>query len=122
METIVDASFAGYWNKRWSEELIPVMSRTGYMVIYANCPIIWCPKLQTEITLSTIESEYVALSHSLSDMIPLLVLLKEVKEVILRGENTPKVHFSVFDDNKGCVDMVKALKMRPRTKHIAEMF
>ena len=40
VETIVDASFAGYWNKRWSEELIPVMSRTGYMVIYANCPII----------------------------------------------------------------------------------
>ena len=40
VETIVDASFAGYWNQRWSEDPISVMSRTGYMVMYTNCPII----------------------------------------------------------------------------------
>jgi hypothetical protein len=26
---------------------------------------------------------------------------------------------TIFEDNKGCVDLVKSPKMRPRTKHIA---
>ena len=60
----VDASFAGEWNKAWSDEPSSVMSRTGYIILYAGCPIIWCSKLQTEIPLSTTESEYIALSHS----------------------------------------------------------
>eukprot|EP00957_Ditylum_brightwellii_P035554 2695626-Ditylum_brightwellii.AAC.1 len=61
LDVYVDASFARDWNQPWSEESTSVMSRTGYVIKYANCPIVWMPKLQTEITLSTIESEYVAL-------------------------------------------------------------
>ena len=56
----VDASFAGEWNNTWSDEPSSVISRTGYMILYAGCPIIWCSKLQTEIALSTTESEYIA--------------------------------------------------------------
>ena len=40
MEIFVDASFAGDWNQAWSEEPSSVMSRTGYVIKYANCPII----------------------------------------------------------------------------------
>ena len=72
IDAFVDASFAGEWNKAWSDEPSSVMSRTGYMILYAGCPIIWCSKLQTEIALSTTESEYIALSNSLRDVIPLL--------------------------------------------------
>ena len=45
IDTYVDASFAGEWNTEWSEEPSSVMSRTGYVIMYANCPIIWCSKL-----------------------------------------------------------------------------
>ena len=31
------------------------------MVFFANCPLLWVSKLQTEIALSTLHSEYVAL-------------------------------------------------------------
>ena len=62
IDTYVDASFAGEWNTSWSDEPSSVMSRTGYVILYANCPIIWSSKLQTEIALSTTESEYIALS------------------------------------------------------------
>ena len=118
MDVYVDASFAGDWNQTWSDEPTSVMSRTGYVICYARCPIIWCSKLQTEITLSTTESEYVALSHSLRDVIPLIGLLNEL-QVIPEKENPPEVHCRIFEDNKGCIDLVKAPKMRPRTKHIA---
>ena len=40
IDTYVDASFAGEWNTEWSEEPSSVMSRTGYVILYANCPII----------------------------------------------------------------------------------
>ena len=95
------------------------MSRTGYVVLYANCPIIWCSKLQTEISLSTTEAEYIALSQSLRDVIPLIGLLKELQEILEFTSETPTVHCTVFEDNKGCIDLVNAPRMRPRTKHIA---
>ena len=119
IDTYVDASFAGEWNTSWSDEPSSVMSRTGYVILYANCPIIWCSKLQTEIALSTTESEYIALSQSLRDVIPLIGLLRELQSVLSIPINPPKVHCTIFEDNKGCIDLVNAPKMRPRTKHIA---
>ena len=95
------------------------MSRTGYVINYANCPIIWCSKLQTEIALSTTESEYIALSQSLRDVLPLMKLLKEIRNTIPSEDKPPTVHCTIFEDNKGCIDLVKIPRMRPRTKHIA---
>ena len=118
MEIFVDASFAGDWNQAWSEEPSSVMSRTGYVIKYTNCPIIWCSKLQTEIALSTTESEYIAFSQSLRDALPLMTFLGEIDLVIPNSGRLPTVHCQVFEDNKGCIDMVKLPRMRPRTKHI----
>ena len=36
-----------------------------------NCPVHWESKLQTEITVSTMEAEYIALSKAMKDLIPL---------------------------------------------------
>ena len=119
LEVYVDASFAGDWNSAWNEEPTSVMSRTGYLIKYGNCPIIWCSKLQSEIALSTTESEYIALSQSLRDALPLVELLRELQMVIPRVDNSPMIHCSVFEDNMGCIDLVKTPRMRPRTKHIA---
>jgi hypothetical protein len=44
------------------------MSHTGYVIMYANCPIFWASKLQTEIALSTAEAEYIALSQALREV------------------------------------------------------
>ena len=66
--TFVDASFAGEWNTSWGDEPSSVFSRTSFVVFFAICPIIWASKLQTEITLSTTESEYVAFSQALRDV------------------------------------------------------
>ena len=119
IKVFVEASFAGEWNTSWSEEPSSVFSRTGYLITFANCPIVWASKLQSEITLSTTESEYVAFSQSLRDVIPLIGLLRELRSVIPFGESTPIVHCTVHEDNKGCIDLVQTPRIRPRTKHIA---
>ena len=61
-EVFVDADFAGSWNANWSEDQQSVLSRTGYLIKFANCPIVYVSKMQSEIALSTTEAEYIALS------------------------------------------------------------
>ena len=46
------------------------MSRTGYVITYAGCPVLWCSESQIEITLSTTEVEYIALIHTKRVVIP----------------------------------------------------
>ena len=38
--TFINESFSGDWNQSWSEVPTSVMSRTEYVVMYANCPIV----------------------------------------------------------------------------------
>ena len=102
-----------------SEDSENVLSRSGFIIFYAGCPIHWVSKLQTEIALSTTESEYIALSQSMRDVIPLMNLLKEFEQVIPVSEIKPEVRCKVFEDNTSCVLVAKAPTMTPRTKHIA---
>ena len=41
MEFYVDADFAGGWNQEEGKDPGSVLSRTGYVISYDNCPIIW---------------------------------------------------------------------------------
>jgi hypothetical protein len=52
----LDADFANGWNASDCEEPSSVYSKTGYVIMYAGCPIIWVSKLQTEVALSTTEA------------------------------------------------------------------
>ncbi len=57
-----DADFAGLWIRDDRNDPHCVWSRTGYVICLSDCPVLWISKLQTEIALSTMEAEYVALS------------------------------------------------------------
>jgi hypothetical protein len=70
LEVYVDASFAGNWDKEDAEwDADTARSRTGYIVMYAGCPIIWASKLQGEIALSSTESEYLAISSVMREVL-----------------------------------------------------
>jgi hypothetical protein len=89
------------------------------VITYAGCPIVWASKLQTEIALSSTESEYVALSQSLREVLPLMRLVKELSMAgFTMAAETPKIHCKVFEDNSGALEMARTPKMRPRTKHM----
>ena len=119
IECHVDADFSGNWCKDDSEDPSSVLSRTGFVISYGRCPLIWMSKLQTEIALSTTEAEYIALSQSLREIIPLMGLLKEIKEHFHLNDNLPEIKCSIFEDNNSCIALAKAPRMNPRTKYIA---
>jgi len=119
IECFADASFADGWAHSDSNDPENVLSRTGYVIYYAGCPIHWVSKLQTEHALSTCEAEYVALSQSMRDVIPMMNLITEFKTILELPDPLPKVHCKVFEDNSSCIKVAKAPSMTPRTKHIA---
>ena len=66
LEVYADADFSGNWYKPTAtDDASTAKSRSGYLVLYASCPIIWSSRLQTQVALSTTEAEYISLSQSL---------------------------------------------------------
>ena len=77
LEVFAGANLCGNWNKPTApEDVITSKSRTGLVIMYSGCTIIWVSKLQTQITLSTSKDKYIALSQSLLDLIPVILILQ----------------------------------------------
>jgi hypothetical protein len=119
IDCFVDADFAGTWTPETSDNPSSVRSRSGYIITFAGCPILWTSKLQSEIALSTTEAEYISLSQAMRDLIPLKTVLQELSETFNYDLQKLTTYSTVFEDNKGCVDLIAAPTMRPRSRHIA---
>jgi hypothetical protein len=115
----VDADFSGNWDPKESQDRDTARSRHGYILMYAGCAVLWKAQMQTEIALSSTESEYTGLSYGLRDTIPIMELLKELKKKKFPIRSTvPNVHCKVFEDNSDALEMATVHKSRPHTKHL----
>jgi hypothetical protein len=120
LECFVDADWAGSWQHRSSHDPLSAHSRTGYVIMYAGCPIVWASKMQSLISLSTTEAEYIALSSSLREVIAIMNLLNELKSRNFSFHfPTPTVRCRVFEDNMSCIEIATNHRTRPRTKHLS---
>ena len=129
----VDADFAGLWNVEDDQNPLCVKSQSGILLTFMGCPIHWLSKLQTQIALSTMEAEYIALSQAMRELIGLRAILKKIYTTVLTDPkdyaslsfNTISKSFgtipdsTVYEDNEACLKFATAPKMSPRTKHIA---
>jgi hypothetical protein len=94
-------------------------SKSGWIILYAGCPVSWASQLQSQIVLSTTEAQYITMSQALCDVIPIMSLLQEIREknfkvIIIE----PYVYCKVFEDNAGALELARLPKLYPRTKHI----
>ena len=92
-----------------------VLSRTGYIISIHGCPVTWTSKLQSEIALSTAEAEYIALSQSTCEIIPLMNLLKELNSVLDFGMKDDDFQCTLYEDNTSYITIAGT----HRTKHIS---
>ena len=102
-ECYCDADFAGNWNKAFATTNPGTdKSCSGWVIFYANCPIIWASKLQMQVALSLTEAEYIAMSMALHDLIPIMFLLQEMQQQVIPVLCTePIVYCKVFEDDSG---------------------
>jgi hypothetical protein len=117
----VDASFSGDYVKDidQSDDPSSARSRTGLVIQYHGCPILWRSALQTECAMSSTESEVLALSQAMRDTLPLIWLMREIhKQGLIPEAVIPKIHCKMFEDNSGALTICTMPKIRARTKHI----
>jgi len=133
LNMFVDADFAGRWHRDYTELRDSVLSRTGYVIQFCGCPITWASKLQSEIALSTTESEYIALSTATRDLIPLCRILSDIHQSkfisVMLNQTSDSVYIptlppsKVFEDNNACIVLATTeTQFKPRTKHISLKF
>ena len=103
LHCFVDADFAGLWLYEDPHDPVCVRSRTGYVMTFSGVPIIWKSKLQTKTALITMEAEYIALSITIREMLPLRELIIEVCDSIgLEMKEISTMHNTIWEDNQGC--------------------
>ena len=116
LECYYGAYFSGAWCREDSDQVGSVLSRNGYIIKFANFPIVWVSKTQTEIALSTTEAEYISLSQSMRDFILLRQIMLNVSSVFGMKCYSFHSYATAFEDNKGAIELAKELKYRPQTK------
>jgi len=127
LEMFIDADFAGMWLREYSELHECALSRSGYIITYCGCPIHWASKLQSEIALSTMESEYIALSMASRKLLHRLVLELHKQGLFTAHLTQPFAitrtstleATTIYEDNAFCVVLAHSEGTKVRTKHIS---
>ena len=121
VDCYADADFAGLRGHEDPQDPICARSRTGFVVTFANCHLLWVSKIQTEIALSTLHYEYVELSHSVRALLPLKSLVKELIDNLgIDSDNLKFVSSStIYEGNNGAIVVATSPGMDPASKHIA---
>jgi hypothetical protein len=137
VDCYVDADFDGLFSVEDAQQPIAAKSRNGYVIMYYGVPVLWVSKMQTQIVMSNMEAEYIALSQSMRNLIPIREIIKDIKKYLFLDENyTPKCashskalkdaeipesnglsQSSVNEDNEACLKFAQMPKLSPRIKH-----
>ena len=86
-------------------------STTGYVFFLHKSVVSWKYKQQTTVATSSTEEEYMALYSATQEAVWLRLLLSDFGCAL--GEAT-----KIYEDNQGCISLVKNPVFHSRTKHI----
>jgi hypothetical protein len=119
----VDADFGGLFGVEDPNDPECAKSRTGYVIMLANCPLVWTSKLQTSTDLSTQNAKSVALSQSLRDLVPIREILFDLVGTLNIGIDIPIMTPSKnFEDNAAALQSTNFGKLLPQNKHIVSKY
>ncbi len=102
-----DADFAGFYGHESPDDPACVKSRTGFVILVANCPICWKSTLQSKTALSTMEAEIsaLALAHCMKELVGImdLDLAKFFASYYKLEPVETKINVTVHEDNGGAL-------------------
>ena len=106
MDVHVDSDFLGVYGKEERTDPDNVRSRTGYVIMLNECPVIWNSHLQSAISVSTMMAEYHALSTAMREVIPLRNLIRVLsKGLNLNVDCDTSFKTTVWEDNMGALTL-----------------
>ena len=118
LDNYCDADFAGLYGSEDQDNPDSARSRIGYIIFLGDCPLIWKSQLCSEITTSTLHSEYIALSASLRVQLVLKRMLTEIVAGLnLDLEISGTIVCRAFEDNRGAMLLANNHRLSNRTRH-----
>jgi hypothetical protein len=106
-----DQDLIGYSDADWAQSLVDRRSVSGYAFKLAGGIISWSSKKQATVALSTMEAEYIALSHAAKEAIWLRRLLAELG---ILGDTAT----TILTDNQAAITFAHDSQFHARSKHI----
>ena len=104
----------GYSDANWAGDMDTRRSTTGYVVMLNNGAIAWKSRRQPTVALSTMESEYMALTDATKELVWVKSLLAELG--YSNGKSNDPT--DLFSDNQGAIALAKNPVSHSRAKHI----
>jgi len=95
----------------WASCPLTRRSVTGYMIKIGNSLVSWKAKKQTTVSKSSAEAEYRSLASTVSELVWLLGMLKEVGVEV-------QLPIQVYSDSKAAIQIAANPVYHERTKHI----
>ena len=84
---------------------------SGYTFLLHGGAVSWAAKRQEIVSLSTTESEYVAVTHASKEVLWLISLISQLFDITLEPT-------TLFSDNQLAIALTKDHQYHARTKHI----
>jgi hypothetical protein len=107
----------GYSDADWAGDMDTRRSTTGYIVMLNNGAIAWKSRRQPTVALSTMESEYMALTEATKELKWIRTLLAELGYANNNNsEDEPPT--DLFSDNQSAIALAKNPVSHARAKHI----
>ena len=101
----------GFMDADWANDTADRRSTSAYLFKLCGAPVSWKSKRQPTVSLSTTEAEYMAASLATQEAVWLRQLLSDLCVMQIQ----PTV---LYEDNRGCIDLVNNPVHHQRTKHI----
>lgn len=105
---------AAYSDADYAGDVVTRRSTSGFVFMLGSGAVSWCSQRQKCVSLSTTESEYVAASEAVKELVWLSSLIKE----LMTGFNIA----TLYMDNQSAIRLIKNPEFHKRSKHIDVRF
>ena len=95
----------------WARDHHKRRSRSGYLVTFGGCPVVWASRLQSLTAQSTTEAEFISLAHCVREIHWIRATLEELH--VFQSEPT-----TVYQDNLGTISWTTEVQGLRKVKHI----
>jgi hypothetical protein len=102
----------GFSDASWADNPDNRRSTIGYIFLFGSGPIAWKSRLQQSAALSSMESEFMALTNATQEAMWIRRFLAELGF-------TAEQPTTIYEDNQGCIKFVSDCRLSSRSKHIA---
>jgi hypothetical protein len=121
IDAYLDAVFARINGHKKPVDPSCAKSCTGFVITFADVPILWKSHLQTETALSTMEAKIIALLACCRDLFPIIGMVEAVTCQVNLPIRETTMKLSVHEDNSGALVLAKTLppQLTPQSQYYA---